>query len=164
MTDAQGGFERERSLGYLVNLAGRLFAKGLDRRLAAYGVTIGQFPLLLILWEEERLTQSEIARRIDIEQPTVANTLKRMERDGLVTTAPDPAHSRRVLISLTERGRALEPALKDEARQVNARATIHLTPAEVAELRATLHSLIVALDPERTEERPHSSSSSGRSL
>jgi DNA-binding MarR family transcriptional regulator len=164
MTDSDGGFERARSLGYLVNLAGRLLARALDRRLAAYGVSIGQFPLMLILWEEERLTQTEIARRIDIEQPTVANTLKRMERDGLVTTAPDPGHSRRVLISLTERGRALEPLLKEEARQVNAQGAKELSNDQLAEFRATLHKLIAALDPALAQQRPQSSSSSARSL
>jgi len=139
------GFERERSLGYLINLAGRLIGRALDRRLADYGVTLGQFPLLLVLWEEDRLTQSEIARRLEIEQPTVANTLRRMERDGLVTTAPDPEHSRRVLISLTARGRTLEPALKREAVDVNAEASRDMTADEVAAFRATLGKLIIAL-------------------
>ena len=154
-------FDREKSLGYLVNLAGRLLGRALDRRLAGYGVSLGQFPLLLVLWEEEGLTQSEIARRLDIEQPTVANTLKRMERDGLIAGAPDPKHSRRVLITLTERGRALEAPLKEEALHVNRRATAELAPQELLGFRATLGKLIAAL---AEETRAQSSSSSGKSL
>ena len=142
---AHSEFDREKSLGYLVNLAGRLLGRALDRRLAGYGVSLGQFPLLLVLWEEEGLTQTEIARRLEIEQPTVANTLKRMERDGLVTAAPDPRHSRRVLIALTERGRALEAPLKNEALQVNRRASADLSPEELAGFRATLAKLVAAL-------------------
>jgi DNA-binding MarR family transcriptional regulator len=138
-------FDREKSLGYLVNLAGRLLGRALDRRLAGYGVSLGQFPLLLVLWEEEGLTQTEIARRLEIEQPTVANTLKRMERDGLIAAAPDPGHSRRVLITLTERGRALEEPLKDEALQINRRAAAEMAPQELASFRVTLGKVIAAL-------------------
>lgn len=158
---AKAEFDREKSIGYLVNLAGRLLGRALDRRLSDYGVSLGQFPLLLVLWEEEGLTQTEIARRLDIEQPTVANTLKRMERDRLVTAAPDPKHSRRVLITLTERGRALEEPLKGEALGVNRRASADLSPEEIARFRATLAKIIAALTQ---EDRPQSSSSSGKSL
>jgi len=142
---ANSEFDREKSLGYLVNLTGRLIGRALDRRLGDYGVSLGQFPLLLALWEEEGLTQSEIARRLDIEQPTVANTLKRMQRDGLIAVAPDPKHSRRVLVTLTERGRALEGPLKQEALQINRRAAAELTPQQLADFRATLANVIAAL-------------------
>ena len=64
-----------------------------------------------MLWEEEGVTQSEIARRLDLEQPTVANTLRRMERDGLVHLSPDPNNRRQVLIYLTDKGRALNGPL-----------------------------------------------------
>ncbi len=87
--------------------------------------------MLLVLWEEESVTRSEIARRLNFEQPTIVNTLQRMERDGLVTTAPDPANRRRVPIRLSERGRAMEAPLTQEANAVNAGATARLSPAEV---------------------------------
>ena len=124
-------FDRRQSLGYLVNNLARLFARALEQRLSRHGVALGQFPLLLVLWEEENLTQSEIARRLNFEQPTIANTLQRMERDGLVSTAPDPVNRRRVLIRLTDRARAMEAALTSEAAAVNALATSDLSPTEV---------------------------------
>ena len=99
-----GQFSRETSLGYAVNFVGRAFARALERRLALHGVALGQFPLLLTLWEEDGLTQSEIARRLLIEQPTVANTLKRMERDGLIVASADPQNRRLVRIGLTAKG------------------------------------------------------------
>jgi DNA-binding MarR family transcriptional regulator len=125
-------FERSTSLGYVVNHLGRMFARALDHRLATHGVALGQFPLLLVLWEEEGVTQTEMARRLDIEQPTVANTLRRMERDGFVTFAPAPHNRRQVLVRLTDRARALRAPLTAEARAVNAHAAAPLTPDELA--------------------------------
>jgi len=134
-------FDRRDSLGYQVNHLARLFARALFRRLAKYDVAPGQFPLLLILWEEENLSQSEVARRLNIEQPTVANTLTRMERDGLVEIAPDPSNRRQVRVKLTEKGRGLERPLTGEARAVNAAAAAGLSATEVQ----VFHRVIDAL-------------------
>ena len=138
-------FSREASLGYLVNHLARLFARALEKRLARHGVALGQFPPLLILWDEENITQSEIARRLDIEQPTVANTLKRMQRDGLIVPVADPGNRRRVLIRLTDRARALRPLLIGEAETVNALAGATLSADETAAFAAVLNRMRQAL-------------------
>ncbi len=138
-------YKREESLGYLVNYLGRALARALERRLAKHGVPLGQFPLLLTLWDEDSLTQSEIARRVGIEQPTVANTLRRMERDGLVKAEPDPQHRRQVLIKLTEKGRKFERPLKMEAQAVNQAAAAKMSAAEVEAFRGTIRVLLESL-------------------
>ena len=141
-------FNRQESLGYLINHLGRLFARALDRRLSKHDMPLGQFPLLLILWEEEGLTQSEIARRLDIEQPTVANTIRRMERDGLIKTACDPEHRKRVLIKLTAKGRALEGPLTAEARAVNEAAIAGLSAHDIDVFRKMVRLLEEGLNSE----------------
>lgn len=123
-------FNRHTSLGYIVNRAGRLFARALEQRLSDLGVPLGQFPILLVLWEQEGLTQTEISRRLDIEQPTVANTLKRMMRDDMVVATPDATNRRRVLIFPTDKARDLQPALTAAAQEVNAQAGRGITPQE----------------------------------
>ena len=139
-------YKREESLGYLVNHLGRVLARALEGRLIKHGVPLGQFPLLLTLWDADGLTQSEIARRVGIEQPTVANTLRRMERDGLVRTEPDPSHRRQVLIKLTERGRELERPLKLEAAAVNQAATAKMPAADVEAFRQMIRVLLETLE------------------
>jgi DNA-binding MarR family transcriptional regulator len=134
-------FSREQSTGYLAWRLARSFSRALDHRLAGYGVPVGQFRVLLILWETERLTQTQIARMLDLEQPTVAAMVGRMARDGLVTTAPDPADRRRVLISVTDAGRALQGPLTAEAQRLNEIATDGLAAAEVLRLHELLRSL-----------------------
>lgn len=141
-------FDRHGSPGYLVNHVARLFARALEHRLAKHKLSRGQFPILLVLWEEQGLTQSEIARRLDIEQPTVANTLRRMKRDGLVTTCSDPQNRRLVLIGLTARGRDLKGPAIAEAHAVNAQAIAALTHPEVRQLMRILASLQSALQEE----------------
>ena len=115
-------FDRQESTGYVVNYLTRLFTRALARRTRAHGVSIGQFPVLLALWEAEGATQTQLAEQLTIEQPTMANTLKRMERDGLIRRVPDADDNRQARIHLTARGKHLEEALTTCAREVNALA------------------------------------------
>jgi DNA-binding MarR family transcriptional regulator len=138
-------FSRVESLGYKFYLLAHLFAQTLDARLAKHNVTIGQFRLLLVLWEKEDVTQAEIARLLDVEQPTVASTLKRMERDGLITTTGDPSDRRRTRILLTKRAQSLREVLTTEAQRVNEIAVIGLAHDDVARLHSMLDHLTNAL-------------------
>lgn len=138
-------FSRINSLGYKFYRLAHLFAHALDARLAKHQVTVGQFRLLLVLWEREQLTQVEIARFLDIEQPTVASTLKRMERDGLIETTADPSDGRRTRISLTKRGHMLKTPLTAEAQYINEVAVKGLSADEVAQLHQLLDHLASTL-------------------
>ncbi|NRP72212.1 Transcriptional regulator SlyA [Ensifer psoraleae] len=75
----------------------------------------GQFPVLLELWSEKGLTQKQLLDRLDIEQPTMANTLARMKRDGLITRRRHPNDKRSQQIFLTDRARGIEAAAKEAA-------------------------------------------------
>jgi DNA-binding MarR family transcriptional regulator len=123
---------REESLGNQVNHLARLLAQALAIRIAPHGVVPGQFAQLLALFEEDGLTQRELCDRIRIEQPTMAKTLQRMQRDGLVRCEPDPEDGRRIRVHLTPHAREIESDLVAAARAVNAAATEGLTDAEAA--------------------------------
>lgn len=124
--------KRRESVGYQVNHLGRLLAQALRLRLAPYGVVPGQFGQLLALYEQEGMTQNELCAEVRIDQSTMAHTLKRMDRDGLVERTPDPADRRRSLVTLTERARELESSLVQAAQGANAVATRGFTAEEVA--------------------------------
>ncbi|MCC5948529.1 MAG: winged helix-turn-helix transcriptional regulator [Nitriliruptoraceae bacterium] len=144
--DATGGtLFTEVSLGYLVNRLAREFVAAVQQRLAPHGVQPGQLPTLLQLYEREGRTQSELARTVGVEQPTMASTLRRMERDGLVERTPDPDDGRRALVGLTASARAREAAIRAELDQVNAVATAGLDDAEVQALVRTLDAITASL-------------------
>lgn len=123
-------FDKQQSAGFLINHTARLFAKGLLERISPLGITIGQFPILLELWEQDGVTQRDLLDRLDIEQATVANTLKRMERDGLIVRRKHPTDSRSQQIWLTENGTSMRDAAYAAANAQNEAALAPLTHAE----------------------------------
>lgn len=138
-------FVKDRSAGYLANHMARLFARELHRRIKPLGLTPGTFPALLALWEREGLTQRELTDRLDIEQATMANTLGRMERDGLIVRRRDTRDGRVQRIWLTEKARSLEAQAVAAADQVNAEALDGLSEADRARFVALMGAVIRGL-------------------
>jgi DNA-binding MarR family transcriptional regulator len=133
-------------LGYQINHLARLLEQGLRVRIDGHGVVPGQFAQLLALYEEEPLTQRELCERVQIEQPTMAYTLQRMQRDGLIERVADPEDGRRARITLTDHARELRDVLMASARDVNAAATRGLTETEVAILMSAVERMIQNLE------------------
>ncbi|MGI5450646.1 MarR family winged helix-turn-helix transcriptional regulator [Streptomyces sp. CA-243310] len=88
----------------LINIASRALSRINDRRLRPLGLTFAQMPVLAALSKADALSQKELAGLARIEQPSMAQLLARMDRDGLIQRTV-AQHDRRVsLLSLTETG------------------------------------------------------------
>lgn len=101
-------FDRTASAAYLANLLAKAASRALHARADGAGFAPGQFPVLLELWNGDGVTQRDLLDRLDIEQATMANTLSRMERDGLISRRRHPKDRRAQLVFLTARGKALQ--------------------------------------------------------
>ena len=111
--------DRDQSPANVINHLSRQITLALNEKLKAHGVAPGQFPVLQCLWEQDGLTQRELYERVKIEQATMSNTLKRMERDCLIYREPDPMDRRAMRIHLTGMARKLEDKLTKGAKSVN---------------------------------------------
>src|SRR5262245_11783396 len=121
---------RESSVGYMTNWAARLFARAIDRRLRRNGISSGQVPIFFALGEGASLSQKALVEIAEIEQPTMAATLTRMERDGLIARRPDPNDRRSSLISLTPAAQEKLAFVRDAVRSVNEAAMRDFSPSE----------------------------------
>lgn len=135
---------KEDSAGYLANHMARLFATLLTERLKPLGLAPAQFALLLELWREDGLSQNALVASGDIAQATVANTLLRMERDGLIERRAHPLDARSKVIVLTDKARDLQPQAIGIAKAVNAEALAGLSEAERAQLLDLMRRVIAA--------------------
>jgi DNA-binding MarR family transcriptional regulator len=133
------------SLGYQVNRLARLFEAALRARLAGLGVVAGQFPALLALFDGDGQTQSELCQVASVDQSTMAKTLARMRRDGLVDAGPDPEDGRCTRYYLTQRARALETELASAGNEVIALATAGIATSRLGAFERTLADMVANL-------------------
>jgi DNA-binding MarR family transcriptional regulator len=80
--------------------------------LAPLGLTYPQYLAMLVLWQGDGLTVSQIGERLGLDSGTLTPLLKRIEALGLVQRLRDAADERRVRLTLTVQGRALRERAK----------------------------------------------------
>jgi DNA-binding MarR family transcriptional regulator len=97
------------------------------------------------------MSQTDLALAARVEQPTMAETLARMVRDGVAQREPNPKDGRGTLVSLTRRSRARLPKARSALMEANREAMAGLTDAEQALLRRLLERVVVNM--ERISER-----------
>ena len=121
-----------RTPGHYISRLARAFARIGDERLRVLGFATAQLPVLTALRDGARLSQTELARWARVEQPTMAQLLARMERDGIIRRESDPHDRRSSLISLTDQARANLPAGRAILEAGNREAMRGLSEEEVA--------------------------------
>lgn len=138
--------ERETSAGYMVNWLSRLFIRAITPRIEPAGISIGYMPVFFALSAaKEGLTQKRLAQLAEVEQPTMAATLSRMERDGLVQRDADPNDGRSAIVSLTPVAWQKIEVVRKAVETTNREALASLSPEEQAQFFATMRKIVVAL-------------------
>lgn len=145
-------YPAEQSVGHQVRQTHRVLQRALEVRIRPYGITLGMWYFMRVLWEEDGLNQRELSARAGTAEPTTVTALHAMERRGLVARVQNRKDRRKSNIFLTKSARALRNRLLPEARAVNRIATAGLPAAEVEALKRMLTRLCTNLaDPKRAD-------------
>jgi DNA-binding MarR family transcriptional regulator len=142
-------FSRMTSSGFLATHVARLFNQEFAMALKPLGLAPAQFMVLIDLADGQPRAQGELAARLDVEQPTMTNTLNRMERDGLILREIKPGDRRVQLIRATQKALGLYRQAAMAAINVNERATRGLTTEERLRFLGTLAQVIDNLKGEK---------------
>jgi len=127
--------------------AARILARLADSRFRELGISMSQFPVLVALRNGDSLTQKQLATLAGVEQPSMAQLLARMQRDGLIRREIDPSDRRSSLVSLTpETLEKIDPA-RNVLAQGNADALAGFDEADTATLLALIERVIANLTP-----------------
>jgi DNA-binding MarR family transcriptional regulator len=137
------GFDRDthKSIGYLLRDTARRILTDLTVRLEPHGITLPQYYVLRELWQEEGLTQREIANRVGVLEPTMVSTIDALERVGMIARRRSTTDRRKTHVQLTPEGRKLRDTLHGYAADVLEHALTGVSAAEIAELRRLLQRI-----------------------
>ncbi|MBO9738278.1 MarR family transcriptional regulator [Xanthomonas axonopodis pv. begoniae] len=126
---------------YSANLAMHKLYRGL---LKALDLTYPQYLVMLVLWETDERSVSEIGERLYLDSATLTPLLKRLQAAGLVTRTRAASDERQVIIALTEAGRALRSKAGAVPEQVFCASACSLD--ELRQLKQELEKLRSSLD------------------
>ena len=98
----------DRQLCFALYSASLAMTKLYKPLLAPLKLTYPQYLVMLVLWEADGITVSQLGERVALDSGTLTPLLKRLEASKLVQRLRDSADERRVLLQLTPAGRALK--------------------------------------------------------
>ncbi|MEL0608198.1 MarR family transcriptional regulator [Vibrio tasmaniensis] len=138
-------FDRQNSFGWMINVIANKASKDFDLELKKHGLTIALWPTLMCLWEEEGITQRDIAAKSKVENSTTTRTLDKLEKLELVERRADPNSRRSFRIYLTEKGKALQETLIPIPMKLNKELVSALDPQEQQQMISLLKKMVAAI-------------------
>jgi DNA-binding MarR family transcriptional regulator len=123
------------SLDFLLAQTCRLHYARVHELLETVGLYRGQPPLLHALWDQEGLSHTELATRLEISPATITKMIQRMEKSGFVQRSPDPQDQRLSRVYLTPAGRAIRKEVEAIFIQIEAETFAGLSIEEKETLR-----------------------------
>jgi DNA-binding MarR family transcriptional regulator len=78
------------------------------KALAKLDITYPQYLVLMVLWEKDEQSVSDIGERLFLDSATLTPLLKRMEASGILTRSRLPSDERVVIVSLTTHGKKMK--------------------------------------------------------
>ncbi len=130
----------DNQLCYALYAAAHRMTKSYRPMLERMGLTYPQYLVLLVLWETDGVTVSEIGRRLRLDSGTLTPVLKRLETIGYLIRTRRQSDEREVEIALTETGRALRAEAVGVRQAVMCQ--LHMSEPEIQAMRADLNALI----------------------
>lgn len=130
----------DNQLCFALYAATRAITKTYREKLEPIGLTYPQYLVLLVLWEREDVTVSEIGQKLFLDSGTLTPLIKRLEAMQLVNRKRGTEDEREVRITLTPKGDMLKSDVLDARRFVACR--LGMSEKEILELRGDLMALI----------------------
>lgn len=138
----QGTDRADTSLLNVIIPLARVLEREIAEALIPLNLAPAQFAIVDLLVLIGDMRPAAMARALDVETSTMTMSLKRAERDGLISRMPDPADARSILISASPAGRDRVPAARLAIREVEDRLTRGLSLDQKACLKAAMLEIL----------------------
>lgn len=143
-TDTNAALLLDNQLCFVLYSANLALNKLYRQLLAPLNLTYPQYLVMLILWERDDITVSEIGERLFLDSATLTPLLKRLESAGLIVRQRSRQDERQVAVTLSDEGRALQQQAQDIPQAVGCAAqcdteTLLALKQQLEQLRQQLH-------------------------
>ncbi|MCG8392595.1 MAG: MarR family transcriptional regulator [Pseudomonadales bacterium] len=142
MKDNQSGqslLQLDMQVCFALYSAQLAMSKVYRKHLKELGLTYPQYLVMMVLWEQDQQTVSEIGERLYLDSATLTPLLKRLEKAGLLQRSRSRSDERQVEIRLTPEGQQLRQ--RAEAVPEAILCASQCDPEELVRLRDELHGL-----------------------
>ncbi|WP_158243134.1 MarR family winged helix-turn-helix transcriptional regulator [Acidimangrovimonas sediminis] len=138
--------EEKTSFAPLLIAVAQSWRREIARELAREGLSDATaLPIVHLLRDGDGIRQTELARRVGVENTALVRILDVLERDGYIRRDSDPTDRRAKLVYLTERGQAPARHASDTLQALRGRLLVGIAPEDLAVTERVLEKILSAL-------------------
>jgi len=131
----------ESNFGFLIHDVARLMRTAHDRRMKPLGLTRSQWWVLNHLYFHQGISQTNLAKLLDIERATLGRLLDRLESKNWIGRRPDADDRRINRIYLSDEAGPTMQTMRVAAKQTLEEALSSLTPKEQTNMFSMLQRM-----------------------
>lgn len=130
----------ENQICFPLYAASRLIIKKYNPLLESFNITYTQYLVLMVLWENNGVSVSELGEKLYLDSGTLTPVLKKMESSELLKRERSNKDERSVIVTLTPQGKTLKKRLKDIPNKMG--VCINAPNEDIIKLRTMLQNFI----------------------
>jgi DNA-binding MarR family transcriptional regulator len=130
----------ENQICFPLYAASRLIIKKYNPLLETFNITYTQYLVLMVLWENNGISVSELGEKLYLDSGTLTPVLKKMESSELLKRERSNKDERSVIVTLTPQGKTLKKRLKDIPNKMG--VCINAPNEDIIKLRTMLQNFI----------------------
>ena len=113
-------------------------------------LTYPQYLVMLVMWQEEKMTITELGNKLFLKTNTLTPLLKKMRDKDLIRKRRSKEDERTVFVQLTEKANAL----REQAKNIPAALieSLHMTEEEIETIRKIMWKFLQKFNETQTEE------------
>lgn len=111
--------EEYRNIGRYISYFYRMGQCYINEKLEPYHIGSGQYTYLLVLFDENGISQETLSERIKIDKATTGRAIKKLMQEGYVYRKRDSKDKRRYQIFLTPKGNEIKAVVYDVLEKWN---------------------------------------------
>ena len=142
--DYREGMKLSNQLCFPLYAAARSVVNLYTPYLKPLGLTYTQYIVFLALWERDGVSVGDLCARLMLDNGTLSPLLKKMQEAGYVERSRSAGDDRVVVVTLTEKGRALREEVRDIPEKVG--QCVALPQEDACELYRLLHKLLDSME------------------
>jgi len=134
----------------LISVASRLLSTKLQEGLIQKNldITLEQWTLMYYLWEQDGVTQNELASHANKEKSTITRHLDALVKKHLISRESHPTDKRNKMIVLTEKGRSIKEEALESARKITNKAEKEISEKDIQIFKTVLSQMISNINEE----------------
>ena len=133
------------NLGFLVSVANNHYIRQSDEMFEELNLNLAQTKVLLALYHKDKVSVDYLSDVTYSSKSSITKSVKHLEEKGLVTRERNPKDNRKIIITVTKKGKTVQKEAINRSNQLEKKINEKITTEKVDSMKKDLYNLIIEL-------------------